>query len=111
MGLGRYGDKLDPTTLEKFISELYRVMKSESQLLISTSFGPNFLAFNEGYKFDFVTIKNLFKGFELIDYLIDNNSSHTVKKYTDRYTQNTDLSEYELGEYRVIFLNFKKVNI
>jgi SAM-dependent methyltransferase len=108
VGLGRYGDSINPNTLINFISELDRVMKPKSDVIISISYGKNFLSFNEGWKFDMNTLKELFKNWKLIDYLIDNHSSHIVKNYTERFTKDLNLDDWELGEYRVIYLHFKR---
>lgn len=107
-GLGRYGDELNPNTLINFIAELDRVMKPKSDLIFSISYGRNCLTFNEGWKFDIETLKNMFNKWELIDWLIDNHSSHTIKPYSDRFTKDLSLEGWEEGEYRVIFLHFKR---
>ena len=108
VGLARYGDELNPNALIYFIKELDRVMKEKSELIFSISYGKNCLTFNEGWKFDIETLKKLFDKYELIDWLIDNHSSHTVKDYTDRFTKDLSLEGWEEGEYRVIFLHFKR---
>ena len=108
VGLARYGDELNPNALIHFIKELDRVMKEKSELIFSISYGKNCLTFNEGWKFDIETLKKLFNKYELIDWLIDNHSSHTVKDYTDRFTKDLSLEGWEEGEYRVIFLHFKR---
>jgi len=69
------------------------------------------LAFNEGWKFDIDTLKKLFAKWELSDWLIDNHSSHTVKAYTERFTKDLSLDGWNDGEYRVIFLHFKRYEI
>jgi len=108
VGLGRYGDELNPNTLINFIAELDRVMKEKSELIFSISYGKNCLTFNEGWKFDIETLKKLFNKWELHDWLIDNHSSHTVKPYNERFTKDLSLEGWTEGEYRVIFLHFKR---
>lgn len=108
VGLGRYGDEINPNTLINFIRELDRVMKKNSDLIFSISYGKNCLAFNEGWKFDIEILKKLFDKWELVDWLIDNHSSHTVKPYTERFTKDLSLDGWVEGEYRVIFLHFKR---
>jgi SAM-dependent methyltransferase len=108
VGLGRYGDEVNPLTLINFIEELDRVMKNDSDLIFSISYGKNFLAFNEGWKFDIKTLKKLFNKWELIDWLIDNKSSNTIKLHNQRFTKDLSIIGWEDGEYRVIFLHFKR---
>lgn len=108
VGLGRYGDELNPNTLINFIGELDRVMKEKSELIFSISYGKNCLTFNGGWTFDIETLKNLFNKWELHDWLIDNHSSHTVKSYKERFTKDLSLKGWAEGEYRVIFLHFKR---
>lgn len=107
-GLGRYGDKLDPTCLPKFVEELNRVMKKKSDLIFSISYGPNCLSFNEGYTFDIDALKKLFSRWILDDWLIDNKSSNFRKRNTGRYAKDLSLAGWKAGEYRVIFLHFKR---
>jgi hypothetical protein len=108
VGLGRYGDEINPQSILNFIEELDRVMKNKSDLIFSISYGNNCLTFNEGWKFDMNILKKIFFKWTLVDYLIDNNSSSFVKPYTERYTKDFSLDEWGDGEYRVIFLHFKR---
>lgn len=108
VGLGRYGDELNPYTLINFIGELDRVMKKNSDLIFSISYGKNCLTFNEGWKFDIQTLKKLFSKWELYDWLIDNHSGIPVKSYRERFTKDLSLDGWAEGEYRVIFLHFRR---
>jgi SAM-dependent methyltransferase len=109
-GLGRYGDKLDPDSLINFVKELERVLKPNSDLIISNTFGYNCLDFNNHYVFDLPTLQNIFSPWKLIDYLIDNGSRVKPHPYSERYTKDLSIDDYFLGDYRVIFLHFKRVN-
>jgi SAM-dependent methyltransferase len=109
IGLGRYGDKLDPFCLVRLIAELDRVMKPDSTLLVSMCLGPNILNFNNGWFLDLPTIKRLFSGWTLVDQLVDQWSS--PRRHTDaapRFTSDTSLANIELGDYRVVFLRFER---
>lgn len=108
VGLGRYGDKLNPDTLLNFIKELDRVLKPESDLIFSIDIGPNGLLFNIGWAFDIETIKKLFNKWELYDYLTDNHSIDFPKPYKIRFIKDLNVDDYEMGEYRVTFLHFKR---
>lgn len=59
IGLGRYGDKLDPNALINFVKELDRVMKKKSDLFLCMPLGKNQLIFNLHYIFDFDTLKDI----------------------------------------------------
>lgn len=108
VGLGRYGDELNPNTLINFISELDRVMKKESHLIFCSTYGKNFLRFNDGWVFDIDTWKKLFSKWELVDWLIDNWSGLHRKNFEKRFTKDLSLDGWYEGEYRVIFLHFMR---
>lgn len=108
-GLGRYGDTISATTLTKFLEELKRVMKGSSDLIISLAYGHNCLNYQNTFIFNITTIKEIFSGWSLVDHLIDNDSGNVaITEGLSRYTTNLDLSNYKLGDYRLIFLHFKR---
>jgi SAM-dependent methyltransferase len=111
VGMSRYGDELNPNTLFNFIGELDRVLKDNSELIFSITYGKNCLTFNNGWIFDLDTLKMLFKPWELVDFLLDNNSSPNIKEYNERFTKNLSLENWQEGEYRTIFLHFKRNKI
>jgi SAM-dependent methyltransferase len=106
VGLGRYGDKLDPHALLNLIAELDRVLKAEAHLIFSTSFGPNRLHFNNGWGFEFETVRQLFGKWRLVDYLIDNGSVEHPPPYEERYTKQVDYQGFE--PYRIAFYHFSR---
>jgi hypothetical protein len=108
VGLGRYGDEINPNTLLNFISELDRVMKKESHLIFCSTYGKNFLRFNDGWVFDIDTWKKLFGKWELVDWLIDNWSGVHQKNFEQRFTKDLSLDGWCEGWYRVIFLHFMR---
>lgn len=107
IGFGRYGDKLDPNALCNLIGELDRVLKNKSHLIISISYGKNILEFNRGYILDLQKIKILFNKWNLVDYIIDNNSSGKGFNYNERFTKDLRIKN-DIGDYRVIFLHFER---
>ena len=110
-GLGRYGDKVDPNCLEKFLSEVDRVMMKDSDLFVSMCLGPNLLAFNNGWFFDMDTILKIFKGWELKENVVDSGSSPKNtgnSKPGDRFSPYTGKENIEYGDYRVIFCHFRR---
>lgn len=129
IGLGRYGDKINPYAIPNFISEINRVMKREnSHIFLATTLGENALIFNIYYIFDFHTYLRLFKGWNLIEYFVDewSGSSGMVSqqdiksmglKYGSnkfsfsippiRFSKNVE-SKKKIGEYKIIFLHFAR---
>lgn len=108
VGLGRYGDRLNAYALPRFIKELDRVMKPTSDLIFSFTYGPNCLQFNKGWIFNYESIVEMFSQWKLVDYLIDNHSVPNPIPYKERFSKDLDLSNVEDGQYRVIFLHFKR---
>jgi len=113
IGLGRYGDKINHNAIIDFVQEIERVMKKKSHLIFSISCGSkNYLKFNEGYKFEFETIKKIFINWDMKDYLIDNNSYGTTTNFIfPRFTKDLSyLSSLEEGEHKVVFFHFSRKN-
>lgn len=91
IGLGRYGDRLNPNALPNLINELDRVMQPESHLIFSIQHGRETrLLFNNGWVLTLEKLKSLFSKWELSDHLIT--------------------PHYSGGEYDLIFLHFKRNN-
>lgn len=65
IGLGRYGDDIDPDGDLKAIAELQRVVKKGGHLLLVTPLGRPVLRFNAHRIYSFEMIHNLFDDFEL----------------------------------------------
>ena len=79
IGLGRYGDTLDPHGSEKAAQELVRVLAPGGQLLISTPIGRERVQFNAHRVFAPQTVLHLFASLDLVDFAAvdDNRSFHT----------------------------------
>jgi len=110
VGLSRYGDRLNPNCLIDLIAELDRVMKPDSELLISMCLGKNVLNFNNGWFFDLPTIERLFGQWRLIDVLVDGASSpkQAMPDGARRFSKDTSVDKLRLGDYRVIFLQLAR---
>jgi len=113
VGLGRYGDRLDPNCLIHLIAELDRVMKKDSELIFSFCLGKDMLHFNNGWFLELDTIKKIFGPWRLRDYLVDNFSSpyNEMDLATERYSQDANTERIGNGSYRVIFLHFSRGNL
>jgi SAM-dependent methyltransferase len=68
VGLGRYGDPLDPVGDVKAIKELQRVTRPGGNLLIVTPVGKPRIQFNAHRIYSFELINDLFGDFELKDF-------------------------------------------
>ena len=75
VGLGRYGDPLEPDADLKAIIELKRVVKKGGSLLLVTPMGKPRIQFNAHRIYSFQMINDLFDEFELADFSLvtDNN--------------------------------------
>lgn len=75
IGLGRYGDAVDPDGYKKAARELTRVLAKEGVLLIGTPTGKEKLFFDAHRVFDPATIKDIFGELELCEFhLIDDSA-------------------------------------
>lgn len=138
IGLGRYGDKLNPFCLINFLIQLHRVLKENADVFICLPLGKDCLIFNYHWIFSFNTIKKFFKESHWIleDYFVDNEAGVPgFLSYTDlqrnpddlilinehlnhkrmnllkdqsRFSKDTNVSELNIGEYKIIYLHFKK---
>jgi hypothetical protein len=108
MGLTRYGDELNPNAMIDFVTELDRIMRDEADLIFTLTYGKNFLKFNQGWVFDLSAIKEIFSGWQLVEYFIDNASCPNPVAYETRFTKDPDTSRYEFGNHRTIFLHFRR---
>ena len=81
IGLGRYGDPLDPFGSEKAIKELGRVLKTDGVILFSVPIdNENKIYFNAHRAFTRDYILELFSGFEILD-----EKYHYGTKMYDKY--------------------------
>ena len=68
IGLGRYGDKLDPDGDLKAINELQRVIKVGGHLLLVIPVGKPRIQFNAHRIYSYEMIHSFFEDFELLDF-------------------------------------------
>ena len=109
LGLGRYGDRVDPNAIENFILELNRIMKKDSILYISMCLGHNILCFNNGFCLTIEKVEKLFFNFKLQDTLIDMWSGQDRNYRTKRFVQKCDMDQIPANGYKVIILKFQKI--
>ena len=100
IGLGRYGDKLDPEGTKKACKELSRILAPEGNLYFSVPIGKEKTYFNAHRVHSPQTIINYFKDLKLIE----------VSGVTDsgRFIENIDITILEKSKYACGLFWFKK---
>jgi SAM-dependent methyltransferase len=77
IGLGRYGDPIDPVADQKAISELVRVLAPGGDLLIATPVGRERVQFNAHRVYDPIRFVERFAPLELVEFtLIEETGAH-----------------------------------
>lgn len=100
IGLGRYGDKLDPLGTEKACRELARVLARGGDLYFSLPVGKPKTCFNAHRIHAPGQIINYFKGLELVEFSGINDNKE--------FKKNIDTAELENGNYACGLFWFKK---
>ena len=67
IGLGRYGDPLNPNGTEEAAREITRVLQPGGIVIFSVPVGREVLEFNAHRRFTYEQVLSLFKGFTLVD--------------------------------------------
>lgn len=70
IGLGRYGDKIDPIGDKKAMAELRRVLKKKGDLIIVLPVGQKRILFNSHRIYSYSQVIDEFKEFELKEFAI-----------------------------------------
>lgn len=90
VGLGRYGDKIDPDGDLKAISELKRVISPGGSLLFVVPVGKPKIQFNAHRIYSYRQIKDYFSEFKLEEYALiadDSNESGLIYNATESMTE------------------------
>ena len=87
IGLGRYGDTIDPQGDRKAMAELKRVLKKKGNLLIVVPVGKKRILFNSHRIYSYKQIIDEFKDFELKEFTIvpDDASAGMIYKPTAKF--------------------------
>jgi len=83
IGLGRYGDQIDPQGHEKGAKELSRVLKQYGLLYFGTPIGIESLHFDAHRVFDPQTVLNLFGDLDLVSYALIDDKAGLVQEDSD----------------------------
>lgn len=96
IGLGRYGDAIDPQGDLKAISELKRVLKKGGNLLIVVPVGQRKIRFNSHRIYAYGQIMEYFKGYELKEFCIvpDDSSKGILTGVNEEFV---DTQKYACG--------------
>lgn len=96
IGLGRYGDKIDPNGLKKSCYELSRVLKSNGNLYVSFPVGKERVEFNAQRVLDPIKVIDYFKGLKLKKFSMINDQKEFIDKAKFNLAQNQN---YACGLY------------
>ncbi|MCL5666529.1 MAG: DUF268 domain-containing protein [Patescibacteria group bacterium] len=100
VGLGRYGDPLDPQGSEKACQELKRVLSAGGALYFAVPVGRQAIYFNAHRVFDPHAVLNYFSGLKLEEFSAVNDSGHFVK--------NADMRDFSQAKYSCGLFKFTK---
>ena len=104
IGLGRYGDAVDPDGHTKAARELIRVLKPGGALFIGTPVGRERLCFDAHRIFDPETVLRMFDGLGLVEFsLIDDKG--------DRVIKNASIEQGRECEYGCGLFHFAKLQL
>ena len=100
----------DPDALVKLVAELKRVMRPDADMLISMCLGHNVLNFNNGWFMDMDALRRVFKGWTIVDHLVDFQSSprSLADGAGERFSSDTSIASIPATDYRVIFLHLRQ---
>jgi hypothetical protein len=104
VGLGRYGDPVDPEGMRKACAELQRVLAPGGQLYVSVPVGRPRVQFNAHRVLALDEVIRLFKGLRLADMaVVDNHGQYLpgVKPEEVRFDESND-SDYALGCFQFV---------
>jgi hypothetical protein len=98
VGLGRYGDKLDPHGARRMCSELARILAAGGVLLFSIPIGRPRVCFNAHRVFDPFEIIEYFDGLELSEFSAVTDDRRFVQRYGN--IEDFRTADYACGLYR-----------
>ena len=91
IGLGRYGDEVDPDGHIKAARELTRILKPSGTLLIGTPVGRERLCFDGHRIFDPETVLRMFSGLDLVEFsLIDDKGQRVIENASIEQARSCD---------------------
>ena len=105
IGLGRYGDPIDPNGDLKAINELKRVLAKGGNLLFVVPIGKPKIQFNAHRVYSYAQIVNCFKNLELVEFSLIPDNALDIGIITNATQKQADEQNYGCGCFW-----FKKIN-
>ncbi len=100
IGLGRYGDPIDPKGTEKACKELARILAKSGKLYFSTPIGKNRVCFNAHHIHTPDEIVKFFKDLQLVEFSVVDDYGKLIRK--------TDYKKYRTADYSCGMFVFTK---
>jgi len=97
IGLGRYGDPLDPNGDIKAVEELKRVLAPGGDLLFVVPIGKSKIAFNSHRIYSYEKILESFKGLSLVEFSLIPDNAINLGMITDATKEQADAQNYGCG--------------
>lgn len=97
IGLGRYGDKINPDGDLKAIQELKRVLKTDGNLLFVVPVGKPRIQYNAHRIYSYDMIMDYFKDFKLVNYSLIPDNAMEVGIINNAGKEETDKQNYACG--------------
>ena len=91
IGLGRYGDPIDPDGTRKAAKELLRVLAPEGNLYVSLPIGAHRVCFNAHRVHSTASVLEMFNGLELVEF--------SAVSDAGSFTRNADLDAFDEARY------------
>jgi SAM-dependent methyltransferase len=88
IGLGRYGDKIDPNGPKKACKELSRILKKGGRLYFSIPVGKKKICFNAHRVIPYGEILNYFKRLKLVNFSLIDDKGKFIKKTQTKMINN-----------------------
>ena len=99
IGLGRYGDPIEPTGMERACQELSRVIKQGGHLFVSFPVGRERIEFNSQRVIDPLRAASLFPSLTLVEFSMVNDQREYVENVDPCSAQS---QEYACGLYHLV---------
>lgn len=97
VGLGRYGDKVDPEGDLRAIKELQRVVKTGGDLLLVLPIGRPRVQFNAHRIYSSQSVKHLFASWDLIEFYLIPDKGYSEEPILNPSDEVSSKQEYGCG--------------
>lgn len=99
VGLGRYGDPIDPAGSQRAAAELQRVLATGGRLFLSVPVGRERVCFNAHRVFEPSTVRGLFQGLELTSFSLVDDAGRFHEEISP---EAVDLLDYGCGCFELV---------